>query len=155
MSLVDDTGIDEVVLATTRLMMKDLNLSVSSIAIASEASMQWSKEKNAGSSSLQAGSVTKTHRVILMVLNSSIFKKFEQSLEGTMFEAEQTGSVDSTEEVLADTNSEGLPIFAIAAAPTISDGQQTAMKTLAAKYSIPCIITVPRSLHEELEGCKK
>jgi hypothetical protein len=152
-SLVDDTGVDDVMLSLSRLMMKDLNLSVSSVVTASEASMQWSRERN--NTSISSGSATKTFRVLLLVLNSSVYSKFDQALDGSIFEGEQTGSVDATEEVLADTNSDGLPIFAIGGAPTMSDGQQTAMKALAAKYSLPCIITVPRTLLDELEQCKK
>eukprot|EP00596_Hydrurales_sp_CCMP1899_P007335 CAMPEP_0119045478 /NCGR_PEP_ID=MMETSP1177-20130426/40241_1 /TAXON_ID=2985 /ORGANISM="Ochromonas sp, Strain CCMP1899" /LENGTH=195 /DNA_ID=CAMNT_0007017347 /DNA_START=61 /DNA_END=645 /DNA_ORIENTATION=- len=40
-SLVDDTGVDETVLALSRLMTKDLNLTVGSVNVASESSMQW------------------------------------------------------------------------------------------------------------------
>ena len=155
LSLVDDTGVDDVMLSISRLMMKDLNLIVSSVAPASEECMKWSREKSAGSSSLSCQSNAKLFRVLLLVLNSSVFAKFEETLAGSPFEAEQTGSVEGTEEVLADTNSEGLPIIAIAGAPTMSDGQQTALKALALKYSLPCIICVPRSLSDELEKCRK
>lgn len=154
-SLVDDTGIDEVMLSISRLMMKDLNLSISSVATAGEISMLWSKEKNSQSSLLSSGSRIKSFRVLLLVLNSSVLKKFEDSLVGSMFEVTQTGSVDGTEEMLSDINSDNLPIFAIAGAPTMSDGQQTAMKALAIKYSVPCLITVPRTILYELDQCKK
>ena len=150
-SLVDDTGIDEVILSMSRLMMKDLNLSVSSVVSASESTIQWSKARKFKST----GSDTKSFRVLLLVLNSSVFKKFEEALDGSIFQAIQTGSVDSTDEMLSDTNSGELPIFAIAGAPTISDGQKVAMNVVATKHSVPCIITVPRTFLDALEQCRK
>ena len=151
MSLVDDTGIDEVILSMSRLMMKDLNLSVSSVVSASECTMQWSKARKFKST----GSDTKSFRVLLLVLNSSVFKKFEEALDGSIFQAIQTGSVDSTDEILSDTNSDDLPIFAIAGAPTTTDGQKVAMNVVATKHSVPCIIAVPRTFLDALEQCRK
>ena len=135
----------------SRLMMKDLNLSVSSVVSASESSIQWSKDRKFKST----GSDTKSFRVLLLVLNSSVFKKFEEALDGSIFQAIQTGSVDNIDEILSDTNSDELPIFAIAGAPTISEGQQVAMNVVATKHSIPCIITVPRSFNDALEQFRK
>jgi hypothetical protein len=154
-SLVEDTGVDEIMLSLSRLMMKDLNLTVSSVSPATEEVMKWYHEHSSNGSSLSQGSVTKTHRVLFLVLNSSVFSKFEASLEGTHFEAVQTGSADSTEEALADTNSDGLPILAIAGAPSMTTGQQDALKILAEKYSVPCVVCIPRDIADQLNACKK
>jgi hypothetical protein len=141
-------------LAITRLMMKDLNLSISKVAVASEGSMQWSKDKALSGSAISSGSL-KNHRILLLVLNSSVVEKFVLALDNSSYSVEQTGSVEGTEEVLADVNGDGLPVYALVGAPTMSDGQKTALKALAAKYSIPCVITVPRSILDELELKKK
>ena len=154
-SLVDDTGVDEIMLSLSRLMMKDLNLSMSSVSPATEEVMKWYLENSADSSSLSQGSVTKTNRVLFLVLNSSVFSKFEASLATSPFEAVQTGSAESTEEALADTNSDGLPILAIAGAPSMTAGQQDALKVLAAKYSVPCVVCIPRDIADQLNTCKK
>ena len=152
-SLVDDTGVDEVMLSLSRLMMKDLNLTVSSVSPASEECLQWSASKS--SSSISTQSNAKSSRVLILVLNSSVFAKFEATLADSAYEAEQTGSIESTEEVLADTNSAGFPISAIAGPPTMSDGQQASLKALAAKYSVSCIICIPKNILEGLEEGKK
>jgi hypothetical protein len=141
--------VDEVMLALSRLMTKDLNLTVSSVNIASESSMQWSKDR-IGTSSLISTSA-KAYRILLLVLNSSIVAKFEETLINSKFSIEQTSSLSETEEILADVNSDGLPIHAMVGVPTMSDNQQIEFKKLATKFSLPCIITVPRSILDELE----
>lgn len=156
-SLADDTpGNDEIMLALTRLMVKDLNLTVSSVAKASESSMQWSLEKaESSASSLSSGSNSKSQRVLLLALNSSVVVKFDEVLSNSSYVIEQVTSIDNTAEILSDTNSEGLPISALIAPPTCTDGQKLALNELAKKYSIPCIITVPRSVLDELENKNK
>lgn len=154
-SLVDDTGVDEIMLSLSRLMMKDMNLSVSSVSPATEEVIRWSLENSTDGLSASQGSVAKTHRVLFLVQNSSVFSKFDASLVGSSFEAVQTGSAESTEEALADTNSDGLPILAIAGAPSMTTGQQEALKVMAVKYSVPCVICIPRDIADQLNACKK
>lgn len=146
-SLVDDTGFDEFVLSLARLMMQDLNLSVSSFGPASEESMKWADERAAARiSSIGLGSaVDKSKRVLLLVLNRSIGDKFIESSTGSEFLVDTVGSLEEIEEEFAAPSS-SLPIFALACPPSATDRQQQALREAALKFNVGAVVSIPRNI---------
>lgn len=95
-SLVDDTGLDELMLTTAKVMMKDLNLNLTgSFAPANDATVAWSNERNAtATAGIGLGMpIVKSKRVLLVVLNKSVVEKFNDMLVLTEYELEVVGSV--------------------------------------------------------------
>ena len=95
-SLVEDSGIDEMLHATARIMMKDVNLNLTGpYAPASAATLQWSNERSAtATAGIGLGMpIVKTRRVLLVVLNKSVVEKFNDMLILTDYALEVVGSV--------------------------------------------------------------
>ena len=156
-SLVDDSGIDDMMLMLSKLMMQDVNLSMTSgFRAASAATIAWSDDRAAQKTSLigLCLSVSKSKRVLVVSLNSAVVGKFTESLADTEFEVEAASSAEECENeiIAAASSSSGLPIVAIAAPPTASSSQQTALLQVAQKHSISFIVSVPRNL---LDGLKR
>eukprot|EP01032_Pedospumella_encystans_P024859 gene24859-28100_t len=160
-SLVDDTGLDEMILATTKIMMKDVNINLTgSFGPASAATVQWSNERNAAATAgIGLGMpVVKTKRVLLVVLNKSVVEKFNDAIVPTEYSLEVVGSVGMAEEEFAPV-AEGtetpLPVHALLVPPTASDQQQAALRELAAAHNVGFLVSVPRNLVEGLEAIGK
>jgi hypothetical protein len=95
-SLVEDTGLDDMILATVKVMMKDSNITLAgAYGPASAATMAWSNERLAvATAGLGLGMpIVKTKRVLLVVLNKSVVEKFNDMLILTEYELEVVGSV--------------------------------------------------------------
>ena len=95
-SLVDDTGLDDMILATAKVMMKDSNIALTgAYGRASAATMAWSNERSAmATADIGMGMpIVKTKRVLLVVLNKSVVEKFNDMLVLTEYELEVVGSV--------------------------------------------------------------
>jgi hypothetical protein len=164
------------VTSLSRLMMNDLNLTVSTTRLASEESLLWSVQKresllNSIHSEAAAINVDKSVRVLCVIPNSSVFVKFEQALEGSVYFAQQLYSADAAEEeILADNlktsaqidapvSSDAapeakhlLPVGAVVGVLSMSEGQQTTLKALGEKYNIPCVIAAPRTVQQDLKA---
>jgi len=180
-SLVDDSGVDDIMVTLGRLFMNDLNLTVRSFKVASEESMLWSANKReallvSAHNDAAASNVTRTHRVLCLVPNAGIFEKMEQAVASTCHYLQSVSSIEAVEEqllamtlkaavsiddgsassdtVIAPEANSCLPIAFVVGTPTLSAPQQAALKTLSSKYNVPCVITVPRSIAQELAGSK-
>lgn len=95
-SLVDDTGLDDLLLTTAKVMMKDLNINLTGpFAPASAATIAWSNERNAtATAGIGLGMpIVKAKRALLVVLNKSVVEKFNDMLVLTEYELEVVGSV--------------------------------------------------------------
>lgn len=164
-SLADDTGLDEMMLTTAKMMMKDVNLSMTGpFRAASEATMAWSNERaSVATAGLGLGMpVVKAKRVLLVVLNKSVVEKFNDMLVPTEYELEVVGSAAMCEEELVASASPPergaaapLPVFAILVPPTASEMQVAALTELAAKHQVGFLISVPRNLVEALDAIGK
>jgi small GTP-binding protein len=180
-SLVDDTGIEDILVTLGRLFMNDLNLTVSSSRVASEESMLWSANKRASlitsiHNEVAASNVDKTDRVLCLVPNADIFNKLLSSMATTCHFLHQLTCVDDVEEQLlamqvstaatiapAEGDSAAtaippppvvhtsLPISVIIATPALNEMNQNLLKALAVRYNLPCVITVPRSMVGAIE----
>lgn len=169
-SLVDDTGVDDVVVSLARIMLSDTNLTVSTTRLASEEALQWSVNRRASlldsiHNEAAAQNVDKTTRVLCLIPNKSVFEKFEQSLIGSVYHAEQAYGVDGIEEELVAMNLKGpavegaapeashlLPIGFLVVPPSASESQQNALKALGTKYSVPCVVTIPKNVCSDLQS---
>lgn len=169
-SLVDDTGVEDLMVTLARLMMNDLNLTVASTRVATEESMLWSANKRAAliesaHSDAAASNVDKTSRVLFMIPNSSIFEKFDQALAGSSFYGEQLYNLDGIEEQLVSMHLKAdggagatdtpeakhlLPVSFIVAPPSASEGMQTSLRALGTKYEVPCVISIPKNVLGDL-----
>jgi len=174
-SLVDDTGVDEVMLSLSRLMMQDLNLVVSAVTPASEASLKWSTDRLSSAfaasdaSTAAPAPLVKSKRVLLLVMNSSVVAKFEEALATSEFVCEAFSSVGEMTELLPDTapsatenpeaaaasttttTAAALPIVALAGPPTMTDGQKAGLTALAVQHGLPAVVAIPRALLTELQ----
>ena len=170
-SLVDDTGIDELALNLARLAMNNHTLTLASsvdfLRPASAAAMAWSDEKLASRIASIGISQAKTKKVLLVALNSSVIEKFSEVMASTQFEIEAVGSKDyCEEEITANQQMVGvgvgggggggdgglLPIFAIIVPPTASESQQTALTELARAKGVHFLVSIPRGLLSSLEA---
>ena len=190
-SLVDDSGVDDIIVGLTRLFMNDLNLTVRIFKPASEESLSWSTSKRAAlvlSAHVEAAAsnVDRTDRVLCLVPPGSggVFEKMEQATATSSHYLQSLPSIDAIEEQLRDmtlkaatssssvpssataTTSEGaeprapgsnntLPVSFVVGTPSLSPINQNNLKALAAEYGVHCLITVPRSILEGLDGMKK
>jgi GTP-binding protein EngB required for normal cell division len=162
LNLVEDTGVDELLATTAKLMMKDVNLTLAGpFACASAASLAWSEERAAAATAgLGLGMpVTKTKRVLLVVLNRSVAEKFNEMLLPTEYVLETVGSVDMCEEefatAAANEGTAPLPVHAIVVPPTATESQKTGLTLLAEKYHVGFVVTVPRNLVEAMDAIGK
>lgn len=161
-SLVDDTGIDDVILTLSRIMVGDLNLNVSSFGAASESSLQWSNERDAALVSRIGLEVSdlptpKTHRVLIVALNSSIVEKFTENLQDSEYIPEGVGSPDiCLSEITSPEDPNSLPVGAIVAPPTISDSQKRRLTEIAQQHDLIFVVSIPRnaldSIHSALSS---
>lgn len=157
-SLADDTGIDDVIVAVARLVLKDVNLTVSRFGAASAAVIEWSSNREIGTTSLIGLKIedlpaVKTHRVLLVVLNSSVVEKFSENFVKSEFVLEGVGSVAVCEsEILTPEDPNSLPVAAVVVPPTTSEGQKTALRELAARHNIGFTVSVPRSALESVRA---
>lgn len=178
-SLVDDSGVEDIMVGLARLFMNDLNLTVRSFKPASEESLLWSTSKRAAlvlSAHVEAAAsnVDRTDRVLCLVPPGSggVFEKLEQATATSNHYLQCMPSIDAIEEQLrtmtlkASSTTEGalpqapgsnntLPVSFVVGTPSLSPINQNNLKALAAEYGIPCLITVPRSILEGLDGPKK
>jgi GTPase SAR1 family protein len=167
-SLVDNTGIDDVVLTLARIMTGDLNLTVSSYGAASLASLQWSADRSEQSSARIGLSLTdlpsvKTHRVLIVVMNSSVVEKFKENFSLSEYVAEGVGSADQcVSEIETPEDPASLPVVAIVAPPSASEGQKKKLAEVAQSHNLRFVVSVPRSALEtvraaivECEGARK
>lgn len=180
-SLVDDTGIDELIINMCRLLTNDANMTILNssnnfgMRIASEDSMAWSaqrRETTLASAHMQAASenMDKTIRVLCLIQNSSVFEKIEQALQASPYFVEQVYSIDAAEEILlplqvkalqvseAEKSADAAPetkqnmvVSFLLGTPTLTEGQQAALASLATKYGIKSVVAVPRSMVGELQ----
>lgn len=144
-SLVDDSGIDDLILSLTKLVLCDPNVSVSSFKTASPEILAWSEEKAASKlSAIGLGMASvKTHRIMLIVMNSSVAEKFTENFVLTEFIIEASSNANECEQEMS-SSSGSLPIACILAPPTCSGNQQDKLKALAAEKGIPFIISIPK-----------
>lgn len=94
-SLVDDAGLDEMLHATAKIFLKDVNVTLTGpFAPACATTVQWSNERNeAATSHIGLGMpIVKTKRVLLVVLNKSVVEKFNDMLVLTEYALEVVGS---------------------------------------------------------------
>lgn len=147
-SLVDDTGLDDLVSMLSKIMMQDVNLSISGpFHIASESSIAWSNEiSELKFSSLGLGvPPIKIKKFILVALNSSVIEKFSEICFPSEYTIEAVSSPEACEEELANPTAP-LAVAAIVAPPTCSESQQARLKAIADKYGVPFAVTVPRNV---------
>jgi len=168
-SLADDTGVEDVMAAAAKLMMRDLNLTLSSalpqggsFGPASEAALAWSCERLASATAgLGLGTpVVKSGKVLLVVLNSSVAEKFFEMLMESQYALEVVGSLGMCEEELlasatATTDAGALSVHAIIAPPTASDSQKAALQALADRFQVGFTVAVPRGAVAALDVAKK
>ena len=147
LDLVGDIGVDDLILATSRTLLDDVNLTVSSFKSISDANLQWSEERLAAATAGMGlgGMGPKSKRVMLVVMNKSVVEKFEENFSASCFLIEQYGSASEAEEELADETSTGLPVAAILVPPTATESQKTALTALAKKFNIGFTFSVPRN----------
>lgn len=158
-SLVDETGLDDLVLAITRVMTGDLGLSYASesnkYCTASEASLAWSAERNSTAGlgmNLDDMPNEKTKRVLLCVLNSSVAEKFIENSSSSEYAIETYGSVGMCAEEF-ENPSEGataLPIAGILVPPTASDSQKRSLTELAESHGLKLTVSIPKTCVEKL-----
>jgi GTPase SAR1 family protein len=157
-SLADDTGIEDVIVTMARLVLKDVNLTVSRYGAASAAVTEWSSNREIGTASLIGLKIedlpaVKTHRVLLVVLNSSVVEKFSENFVNSEFILEGVGSAAICEsEILTPEDPKSLPVAAIVAPPTTSEGQKTVLRELAAQHNVAFTVSVPRSALESVRA---
>lgn len=157
--LVDDVGVDEVALNLAKMFTNDSNLSLVSFGAASPAALKWSEERaialteNLG----MGGMVEKTSRVMLMVLNSAVAKKFNEMMDASQFEVEQWGSVQQCEDEInataageSESDFPTLPIHGILVPPSSSESQQQQLKALADKHGLKFGISIPKNALEAI-----
>lgn len=148
------------ILMLSKLMMQDVNLSLTgAFRAASAATVAWSDNLAAQkTSSIGLGlSATKSKRVLVVSLNSSVLGKFVESLADSEFEVEAASSAEDCDlQIAAASNSggggSGLPIAAIAAPPTASSGQQSGLQEVAQRHGLPFVLSVPRCV---LDGLRR
>lgn len=150
-NLVDDVGVDDAVLALTRIMMDDLNLTMSSFGPASAAALAWSDARAADTMShlgMALGDLPseKTKRVLLVALNSAIASKFSETFTLSEYVLESVGNADMCiAEIDTPEDPAALPVAAIIAPPTASDGQKAALMDIAKTRNIAFVVSVPRN----------
>lgn len=159
-SLVDDSGLDDAVLALCRIMLKDLNVTLSGFRKASDESMAWSAARaSVAADNLGLGlAAVKQKRVLLWVANKSVREKFFENLQGSEYAAEEVGSLDDCTELLeAGSGATGagecsLPITAIVVPPTASEQQQKTLKEFATAHKLGLVVVVPRAAVDRLRA---
>ena len=118
-------------LMLSKIMMKDLNLSIiKPFHQASAETLAWSEQRNAMKvANIGLGLLNiKSKKVLLVALNSSVISKFSEVCSTSEYELEAVGSVDLCEEEL---KTQGTNIFSVILPPTASTTQQSALKQLA------------------------
>jgi hypothetical protein len=157
-SLVDETGLDDLVLAIVRIMTGDLALSYGSgdkYRAASEATLAWSAERNSTAGvgmNMDDMPNEKTKRVLLCVLNSSVAEKFTENSASSEYVVEAYGSVAMCAEEI-ENPSEGaaaLPIAGILVPPSASDSQKKALTELAETHGMKLTVSIPKTCVEKL-----
>jgi hypothetical protein len=145
-NLVDDVGLDDLVTATVRLLMDDVNMTVHYFKAISAEHLKWSEDRLvATTAGLGMGGLgPKSKRVMLVVMNRSVVEKFEENFASSCFLIEHYSSVGEAEEELADVASTGLPVYALLAPPTITEGQKVGLTELASKFNIKFVLSIPR-----------
>lgn len=146
-NLVDDTGLDDLIIATVRMLMDDVNMTVQSFQVITAEHFKWSEERLAATTAgLGMGGLgPKSKRVLLVVMNRSVVGKFEENFASSCFLVEHYSSVGEAEEELADAASTGLPVDALLAPPSITEGQKAGLTELAVKFNIKFVMSVPRN----------
>lgn len=147
-SLVDDTGINELILILSKLVLSDPNLCMSSFKIASAESLAWSDEKallKIANIGLSSAISVKSKLVILVAMNSSVIEKFTEIFNGSEFSLDSVANADACEEYLKELPSDALPLVGIVAPPTVSETQRTKLKSLAISNNIEFIISIPKN----------
>jgi small GTP-binding protein len=114
-SLADDTGIDDLVLAVAKLILADPNVSVSSFKAASPEILAWSAERASAKLSTIGLSMAmvKTHRVMVVVMNSSVVQKFTEMFEPSEFAVEAVMNASACQTELEDSGPGALPVACI------------------------------------------
>lgn len=153
-NLVDDIGLDDMMLVLSKIMMNDMNLSLKgSFKSASQSSIDWSNEKLAAKLSNIGLPTQKQKKVLLVCLNSSVVSKFDEALELSEYVLEAIGSIPMCEEEIIQNSAAmttDLPIVALIGPPTMSTSQQSILNELALKYNKKSLITVPRNVLDGL-----
>jgi GTPase SAR1 family protein len=156
-SLVDDAGVEDFVLSLAKMMLGDVNVSLTSsdsFGAASPASIAWSAEQAATKTAglglgFEALHETKTCRVLLVVMNSAVATKFSEVLDLSQYQVEQVMSADEcASEIVSPEDPASLPVGAIIAPPTASTSQQHALQALATQHNIVFVVSVPRNAPE-------
>lgn len=161
-SLVDDSGVDDLISSMSKIMMKDVNLSIVGVRAASEEILAWSDAKAASTAScIGLGlPVPKSARVLLVSFNSSVIGKFGEACAESRYVIESSGSAASCEESLASQTpgkgdpteggapvaEENLPIFAICIPPSGSESQKTELEAVAARHNVKFVVSIPRNV---------
>lgn len=161
-SLADDEGVDDLVLALVRVMMGDPNISFGSgksYGPASEESLAWSAARNStamiGMSMADMPS-EKTKRVLLIVLNSSVAEKFSENVVSSEFVIEASGSVAMCAEELEnpappeDGEAPSLPVAALMVPSSASESQKKSVAELAGIHGIKFVVAIPKNALEKL-----
>lgn len=157
-NLVDDIGVDEMITSLTRIMMDDLNITISSVGAAAPGTIAWSEARAADSMShlgMGLGDLAneKTMRVLLVVMNSSVASKFTETLERSEFVLEAVGNPDlCVAEIESPEDPTSLPVAAIMVPPTASDTQKTALAEIAKARNLSFVVSVPRNALEALRA---
>jgi len=147
-SLVDDTGINELVLSLSKLVLNDPNLSMSKFQTISVESLAWSDEKallRIATIGLSSAIQVKSKLVILVAMNSSVIEKFTECFNGSEYALESVSNAEGCEEYLSTLPSDALPLAGILTPPTASETQQAKLKTLAAAHHVEFVVSIPKN----------
>lgn len=147
-SLVDDTGLDELVSSLSKLVLSDPNLSMSTYKAASAESLAWSDEKallKMANIGLSSAVQVKSKTVIVVVMNSSVVEKFTETFNASEYSVESVANADACEQYLSELPSDALPLAGIIAPPTASDAQQAKLKTLASANQLVFVVSIPKN----------
>jgi hypothetical protein len=150
-SLVTDSGLDELVTSLAKLFLQDVNVSVKSYRVASPESMQWSLDKSMTEMAHIGLGVAKTMRVVLVgVMNSSVIDKFQEGFTDSEYLFESLSSVAEFEgEYLSLIGApDSLPLVAVIVPPSVSASTQERLKGVISSNAplngVKFVVTVPR-----------
>jgi hypothetical protein len=155
LSLVDDTGVDDLILALTKLVFSDPNVSITgSSRAASPEILAWSEERAASKMSGIGLSLVqvKSHRVFLVAMNKAVTDKFIENFGTSEFEIYAVSSASECEEDIASAPADALPIAALLAPPTCTESQQAKLKTMAVEKGLPFVVSIPKDALSALKA---
>ena len=153
LSLVDDTGVDELMVSLCRLMLQDVNLSVVGSFKAASAETLTASDNRAAAKNSNIGldiAYTKTKKVLLLALNSAVIARFTEELSVSCdYIVEPVGSLDLCEEEIKTGG-----VYSLLAPPSSTASQIAGLELLAKTYDIGYVSAIPKNAFDALNNLK-